>query len=71
MKKIPLGAVARSLGVSDNTLRAGLRQGKYPFGTAFKSKEDNRTYVYVLYPKKVQEYIGEIEEAFGRTSHDH
>lgn len=53
--------VAKALKVSPLSIRVGLQQGKLPFGTAFKTKEDNERYEYILFPEKVREYIGELE----------
>ena len=51
--------VAKMIGCSELTVRVGLQQGVFPFGTAFKTKESNKSYVYVIYAEKVREYIGE------------
>lgn len=50
--------VAALLGVSELTVRIGLQQGVFPFGTAFKRKENCKNYKYVIFPEKVREYIG-------------
>lgn len=50
---------AEIIGVSPLTIRIGLQRGLFPFGTAFKTKEGNKRYCYVLYPEKVREYLGE------------
>ena len=47
--------VAQKLGISPQTLRFGLQQGAFPFGTAIKC---NKEYAYVLYPKMVKEVVG-------------
>ena len=47
------------IGVSPLTIRIGLQRGLFPFGIAFKTKEGNKRYCYVLYPEKVREYLGE------------
>lgn len=49
--------VAEALGKSELTIRVGLQMGIFPFGVAFKTKEDNKQYNYVIYPEKVKEYI--------------
>ena len=51
-----IAEVAKALGKSPNTIRMGLRHGKYPFGTGFKLP-GHKTYNYTLYPKKVAEYM--------------
>lgn len=50
--------VAALLGVSELTVRIGLQQGVFPFGTAFKRKESSKNYKYVIFDEKVREYIG-------------
>lgn len=49
---------AKLLGVSPLTIRVGLQQGVFPFGTAFKRKESNKNYTYVLFPELVRQYAG-------------
>lgn len=46
--------VAKAMNTSTLTVRKGLEQNAFPFGTAIKHKE---SYVYVLYPNKVKEYL--------------
>ena len=41
------------------TYTLAVQRGLFPFGTAFKTKEGNKRYCYVLYPEKVREYLGE------------
>lgn len=50
--------VAKLLDTTPATIRVGLQQGVFPFGVAFKMKEGNKNYKYVLYPGKVLEYAG-------------
>lgn len=47
--------VARALGVNPQTVRKGLEQGCYPFGTAVKC---DRGFSYQFFPRKVQEFLG-------------
>lgn len=54
--------VAKMLGMTEQTVRVGLQQNMFPFGTAYKTKSTNKQYVYVIYDKKVYEYIGEGTE---------
>lgn len=53
--------VAKMLGTSPLTLRIGLQQGIFPFGVALKTSENSKNYKYVLYPNKVREFCGELE----------
>ena len=48
-------AVAKVLGVNPQTVRLGLEQGKYPFGTAVKC---GKRYSYQFFPRMVSEYLG-------------
>ena len=48
-------------GICPQTIRVGLQQQLFPFGTAFKLP-GNKKYTYVLYPEKVKEYFGLTEE---------
>ena len=50
--------VAKLLGKSPLTIRVGLQQGIFPFGVAMKTREDRKNYTYIIYPKKVKEFIG-------------
>ena len=56
--------VAKLLGMTEQTVRIGLQQNMFPFGTAYKTRPTNKQYVYVIYERKVYEYIGE------RTEHE-
>ena len=49
--------VAKMLGKSEMTIRIGLQQGVFPFGTAFKTDEKSKNYTYVIYPELVKKYI--------------
>lgn len=55
--------VARMLNKTPQTIRVGLQRGILPFGSAFKTNETNKKYSYIIYPEKVKEYLGEIENA--------
>lgn len=61
MEKIKIDDIAQALGVSPETVRMGLQQNVYPFGTAFK-KPGRQNYTYVLYPAKVAEIVGELKQ---------
>ena len=51
--------VAKLLGTTEATVRIGLQQGVFPFGVAFKTSENNKHYIYIIYPEKLREYVGE------------
>lgn len=50
--------VAKLLGKTEQTIRCGLQLGVLPFGTAYKTNPENKSYTYVIFPEKVKEYIG-------------
>lgn len=49
--------IAKLLNTTEATIRIGLQQGVFPFGTAFKTKPNNKQYTYIIYPAKVAEYL--------------
>ena len=50
--------VAKLLGKTQQTIRIGLQLGVLPFGVAYKTNPENKSYTYVIYPEKVKQYIG-------------
>lgn len=52
--KLTIIDVAAKLGVSPQSLRIGLQRGELPFGHAIKT---SGKYTYVLYEKKLKEFI--------------
>ena len=50
---------AEILGKPATTIRTGLQQGVFPFGAAIEMKG---RYSYVIYRKKLEDYVGKIEE---------
>ena len=48
-------AVAKALGVTPQTVRLGLEQKAYPFGTAVKC---GKRYSYQFFPRMVRKYLG-------------
>ena len=54
--KVTICEAAKALGVSPETVRAGLQAGVYPFGTAFR-QPGMKNYTYVIYPAKFREYV--------------
>lgn len=52
--------VAKAMNTTVATLRWGLEQGKFPFGTAVLTSEtaDRKNYAYLLFKAKVREYLG-------------
>ena len=59
MKTLTIEQTARILNKNPQLIRLGLQQDKFSFGTAIKNKKE---YSYVIYKKKLEEYIGEIKE---------
>jgi hypothetical protein len=54
-KQEDMERVAKALKVNPQTVRRGLEQGCYPFGTAVKCE---RSYSYQFFPQKVKEFLG-------------
>lgn len=59
--KVTIKDVANALGVSQQTVRVFLQQGKFPFGSAVKPAGKSQ-WMYVIYPKAFAEYIGGLEQ---------
>ena len=49
--------LAKLTGHTPLTIRAGLQQGLFPFGVAYKTDENNKRYKYIIYDKKAREYF--------------
>lgn len=56
VKNIAVSKAAKLMGVGVNFVKAGLRQNRFPFGTALKINGDK--YSYYISPVKFAEYIG-------------
>ena len=54
--KLTVKLVSERLGIDQLTLRVGLQQGRFPFGTAYKLPNSTH-YTYIFYPKILDEYI--------------
>ena len=54
--------VAKLLGKTQQTIRIGLQLGVLPFGVAYKTNPDKKSYTYIIFPEKVKEYIGVKEQ---------
>ena len=50
-------SVAQMLGVTELTVQVFIRDGLFPFGTAFKTREENTKYTYIIYPAKLEEFL--------------
>ncbi len=59
MRKVTVKDAAQMLGVTEQCIRIGLQREKFKFGTAFKSKANNKTFHYVLYPEILKNTVGE------------
>lgn len=55
MKKVTPQIAARYLGVSDDTIRDGLRNGAFMFGSAFKSQKSGK-WIYDIRPDSLVKY---------------
>lgn len=68
MKKVTVKDAARMLGVTEQCIRIGLQREKFAFGVAFKSRDRNRVYNYVIYPELIKKTVGEtrFQEVMGQ-----
>lgn len=57
--KITVKDAAKRMGLHEETVRFGLREGRFPFGTAVQMK--NR-WNYIIFPRKFEELYGEGEK---------
>ncbi|MEJ8785355.1 hypothetical protein [Peptoniphilus sp. HCN-40583] len=55
---ISVERAAEILGKPATTIRTGLQQGVFPFGAAIEMKG---RYSYVIYKKKMEDYVGKID----------
>lgn len=55
-KRITPAMMAEALGVPVQTIRVGLQQGAFKFGTALQ--QTGNKYTYVIFPEKAMEVIG-------------
>lgn len=53
--KVPPQTAARYLGISDDTIRIGLQDGRFPFGTAIMSRGSGK-WVYDIRPEALIKY---------------
>lgn len=56
-RRIRIEDAAWALGISPQSLRVGLQQKAYDFGTAIKTSDSR--YVYTISPDRLKEYIGD------------
>lgn len=56
--KITVKDAAKRMGLHEETVRFGLREGRFPFGTAVQMK--NR-WNYIIFPRKFEELYGKGE----------
>lgn len=59
MTKIQVKHAAKMMGVTEQCIRVGLQKGAFDFGVAFKSKDTNKSYYYMIYPEKLIEVVGQ------------
>lgn len=52
---------------SKPTVMAGIKQGVFPFATAFKREPDNKKHKIFIYEEKVKEYITGTDKEFDLT----
>ena len=62
MKTLSVKQTAKILEKPEQFIRLGLQQNKFPFGAAVKNEKE---FSYVIYKKKLEEFVGEIENENG------
>ncbi|MCM1577668.1 MAG: hypothetical protein NC078_02560 [Ruminococcus sp.] len=55
---VPVSLAAKVMKKDPQFIRIGIRNGKLPFGTAFKKDEKQEQYDYYISPKLFYEYTG-------------
>ena len=60
MSRVTIKEAAELLDIPAQCLRIGLRQGKFPFGTAVQSSD--RRYTYYIHRGRLYEYLGVKED---------
>lgn len=56
--------LAKLMKKSKPTVMSGIKQGVFPFATAFKRDPQNKKYKIFIYEEKVREYITGTDEEF-------
>lgn len=56
MSRVTIQEAAKLLDISEQCLRVGLQQDKFPFGHAIKSSE--KRFVYYINRKRLEVYLG-------------
>lgn len=59
MQKIKIKHAAEMLGVTQQAVRIGLQRNIFDFGAAYKTKDNNKQYHYILYPEVLKNKVGE------------
>lgn len=54
---ITVKEAAERMGISQTALREGLARDKFPFGTGFKTNEENKKRVFFINEKAFEEYL--------------
>ena len=59
MKTLSIKQAAKILNKPEQFIRLGLQQNKFPFGAAVKNEKE---YSYIIYKKKLEEFVGGIDD---------
>lgn len=61
MERLTVQEVAEDMGISQTCLREGLARGRFPFGTGFKSKDENKKRIFYISKDLYEKYkTGEL-----------
>lgn len=55
--RITVKEAAEQMGISQTALREGLARDKFPFGTGFKTKEENKSRVFFINKNAFNKYM--------------
>lgn len=62
MERILPKDAARDLNLDPETVRVGLRTGRFEWGTAVKRSEDAKRWIYIIYPEAYSRLVKKQEE---------
>ncbi len=68
--KVPIGAAATALNVTETFIRIGMQKGVLPIGSCFKMPDSTKT-VYYISPKLLYDYSGYAYEPAIKKDHSY
>ena len=55
--KLKVKDAAKLLGTTESTIRKGILEGWLDIGVAYKRNPNGKNYSFIIYPKKLNEYV--------------